>query len=341
MLAVAKAMDERGWRQAVATFSPGEVWDERVVGMGLPLHGIPRSSVKAWRLLRLMSLVRRIGPTIIHSWSPHTNFYLALVPRLLGARRVASLREILSANMTQGLRVATLPWLAPFGGFDCVTSNSQAALDVAARLGLTFSDAVVTGNLVHVGNDVPTRSLAHPMRIMAVGSLNPPKAYDTLLRAVALVARQGGECEVHLAGAGPERGRLEQWAVANAIADRVHFAGDIDDIPAWLGAGDVLVHPSRSEGLSNAIVEAQAQGLPVVATAVGGTPEIVQHEISGLLVPPDDPAAIARSLRTLRDDPALVSRLQAGGLASVRARCDPTTVADRYAAVYSKLAARS
>ncbi len=341
MLAVVEAMATRGWRQSVVTFSPGEVWDERVVGMGVPLHRVPRHPVKAWRLLQLMATVQRTRPTIVHSWSPHTNFYLAMVPRLLGAKRVASLREILSANLTTGMRIATTSWFAPLGGFDCVISNSQAALDVAAGRGLTFSEAVVTGNLVQVGDDLPLRPLAQSMRIMAVGSLNPSKGYETLLRAVTLLTRQGEECEVHLAGSGAEQGRLEQWAVANDIGDRVHFVGDRDDIPTWLRTGDVLVHPSRSEGLSNAILEAQAQGLPVVATAVGGTPEIVHHEISGLLVPPGDDAAIARSLRALRDDPALVTRLQAGGFASVKALCDPTTVADRYEAVYSKLAARS
>ena len=338
MLAVAKAMDARGWRQAVVTFNPGDAWDDRVTDMGLPLYGIPRNTLKPWRLLRLISTIQRTHPTIVHSWSPHTNFYLALVPRFLGSKRVASLREILSVNTTQGMRLVTPSWLRPFGGFDHATSNSQAAIDAAAKLGLTFSDATITGNLMQVGDDVPTRPLARPMRIMAVGSLNPSKGYDILIRAVALDARQGGECEVHLAGTGPERERLAQRAADDGIGDRVHFAGELDDIPTWLRTGDVLVHPSRSEGLSNSILEAQAHGLPVVATAVGGTSEIVQHEVSGLLVAPDDPAAIVRSLRALRNDPGLVRRLQAGGLASVRALCDPTTIADRYEAVYSRLA---
>ena len=93
------------------------------------------------------------------------------------------------------------------------------------------------------------------------------------------------------------------------LAGRVHFLGQRDDIPDLLAALDIFVLPSHSEGVSLALLEAMAAGLPVIATAVGGLPEVVTDGVNGLLIPPQDPEALAQALARLLDDPALAKKL--------------------------------
>ena len=130
----------------------------------------------------------------------------------------------------------------------------------------------------------------------AVGRLTPVKDYRTLLEAFHLLSRHHPHCRLILVGDGPERPVLEEHLRHRGLADRVRLVGHRDDVAPWLGIMDVFVHPSLMEGMSNAVLEAMAVALPVVATAVGGTPEIVAHGVTGLLVPPATPTALGEAM---------------------------------------------
>jgi glycosyltransferase involved in cell wall biosynthesis len=121
------------------------------------------------------------------------------------------------------------------------------------------------------------------------------------------------------------------------IANRVHVLGFRDDVPRVLAGSDLFVLPTPSEGLSIAIMEAMAAGLPVVATAVGGNPELVEPGITGLLVPAGDAGALAAALREIAGDPG--RRRDMGRAARSRVVLDYTAekMADRYAALYEGL----
>ncbi len=97
-----------------------------------------------------------------------------------------------------------------------------------------------------------------------------------------------------------------------SLTPSVSFLGHRDDIPDLLACLDIFVLPSHSEGISRSLLEAMAGGLPVIATEVGGTPEVVQHEVNGLLVPVKDPQALAQALIRLLADPALAKKLGSG-----------------------------
>jgi glycosyltransferase involved in cell wall biosynthesis len=152
--------------------------------------------------------------------------------------------------------------------------------------------------------------------LLVAANLVQRKGVDVLLAAYAALASR--ECtELWIAGDGPERAPLEATAARLGIADRVRFLGHRDDVPDLLEACDVFVLPSRLEGLGVAALEAMARRRPVVASAVGGLAETVVAEETGLLVPPDDAAALAAALARLIADPALGRRLGAAGAARV------------------------
>lgn len=134
-----------------------------------------------------------------------------------------------------------------------------------------------------------------------VGMLVPVKGLDNLLQAVSQIDER---FLLVLVGDGPERERLLALADELGIKDRVEFAGacSSDDVPKWMDASDLLVLPSLSEGRPNVVLEAHASGRATIATDVGGTGELIEHEQTGLLVPSSDPDALADALRTLIDD---------------------------------------
>jgi glycosyltransferase involved in cell wall biosynthesis len=118
----------------------------------------------------------------------------------------------------------------------------------------------------------------------------------------------------------------------------VHFLGHRDDVPEILAALDVLVHvPSAPEPFGRVVAEAMAVGKPVVAARAGGLPEIVEHEVTGLLVPPGDPSACAAAVLRLLADPALRARLGTAGRRRAEERFDPAAHAERVVAAYREV----
>jgi L-malate glycosyltransferase len=148
----------------------------------------------------------------------------------------------------------------------------------------------------------------------SVGRLDPVKDLGTLLKAMADI-RRNHSAELIMIGDGPERGRLQASAVENGLEHHVHFLGYRSDAREWLAACDVYVNTSVSEGISLTILEAMAAGLPVIATRVGGTPEILDATC-GILVPVRDPQAVAAALVQLAREPE--RRRQLGHAARVR-----------------------
>jgi len=134
------------------------------------------------------------------------------------------------------------------------------------------------------------------------------------------VLRRFPDAHFDLIGAGPERDRLRARAAASGIAHAVTFAGHCDDIAARLADADVFVLPSRSEAFPNAVLEAMAAGLPIVASAVGGILELIEDGRTGLLVPPGDAAALSDRLCRVIAEPPLAARLGAAARVEAHAR---------------------
>ena len=146
-----------------------------------------------------------------------------------------------------------------------------------------------------------------------VGLISPVKGVDRLVRAVRLIDDDSLYCV--LVGDGPSRVEMEKLAAKENIQASLHFVGrqSTETIPMWMNAADLLVLPSLSEGRPNVVLEAQACGTAVVATNVGGTPELIRHEETGLLVEKDDVPALAEGIARLMHDEELRERLSQEG----------------------------
>ena len=176
--------------------------------------------------------------------------------------------------------------------------------------------------------------------VLMVGVIRSVKRHEIALRAFRRLLDRHPAAQLVLAGEGPMQERMEQLAAKLAIADRVHFIGYREDVPDLLRAADLVLLTSSSEGVPQAVTQALGMGVPVVATAVGGVPELVIHERTGLLVPPEDPQAAAVAMARLADDPALATRLGEEGRRHVMAEFSLEAMLDKTERLYRALLQR-
>ena len=178
---------------------------------------------------------------------------------------------------------------------------------------------------VNPADDVP----ADARVLLAVCRLERQKGVDVAIRALPEIRAHHSGAHLVVLGEGPERGELEQ--LAQGLGVPVSLPGRVPDVAAWLERADVLVHPARWEGFGLALLEAMLAVLPVVATDVSSIPEIVTAGDTGLLVPPDDPPALATAVTRVLEDPRDYGQR---GLARARAEFSVARMADRTLAVY-------
>jgi glycosyltransferase involved in cell wall biosynthesis len=175
--------------------------------------------------------------------------------------------------------------------------------------------------------------------VVTIARLEAQKGIGFLLAAAEQVLHRHPEAQFWVAGDGSLRSDLRAQAERSGVAHAVRFLGFRDDLPALLAAADIFVLPSLYEGLPLSVLEAMAMEKAVVATPVGGTPDIVDDGVTGLLVPPADPQALAGAIDRLLTSPGLAAQLAAAGAQRVRSEYSVTAVVKRIAARYTALLA--
>lgn len=176
------------------------------------------------------------------------------------------------------------------------------------------------------------------LRILAIGRLSKEKGHATLIKAVAEVKKRRPDLavEVLLVGDGPLRASLNELAKAEGMESVFRFVGQVRNVKAFFGVADLLAVPSFSEGSPNVVLEAMAAGAPMVATRVGGVPEILRDRETGLLVPAGDCDAMATAIVELIDSSELRLRLAARAHDRVATEFTPAKYDARLMAVYDK-----
>jgi glycosyltransferase involved in cell wall biosynthesis len=206
------------------------------------------------------------------------------------------------------------------GAADAVIAQGRFVQGTILELGVDPSRLYVINNGIDLKAFSVGTAFPHPRPyILGLGSLAWHKGFDVLLRAYARL--QPPVPDLLLAGHGSVRPALETLAQQLRIASRVTFLGFVggQDKINLLRSAQLFVSPSRREAFSNVILEALAAGLPVIASAVGGNPELVPHGQHGLLVPPEDDVALARALQTVLHHPAQLATMRAAVPAFVQA----------------------
>ena len=178
-----------------------------------------------------------------------------------------------------------------------------------------------------------------PLNLVAVGRLEPVKGLGYLLEALAH-PRLRDRIRLHLVGDGPEEAALRAQAQALGLSDRVHFHGFQAEAQRFIAQADLLVLPSLHEGVPYVLLEALWLGTPVLASAVGGIPEVVRHRREAWLVPPASAAELVLALRQLLVSPELRQRLRTAGWDRVSAAFSAGGMAQRYATLYARELAR-
>jgi glycosyltransferase involved in cell wall biosynthesis len=183
---------------------------------------------------------------------------------------------------------------------------------------------------------------ADPPQILFAGNLIESKGVDLLIEAFAELRNAGVPCQLRILGEGPYRPKLVQLTKTLGVADAVTWLGWIsqDHMPAEYGASTVTVLPTRGdeEGLGLVLVEALAAGSAIVGTPAGGIPEVIEHEVTGLLTKRDDAADLARQLRRVLEDADLRRKLIEAGQQRIRAAYAPDAAAARFAQIYDAVA---
>jgi len=271
-----------------------------------PLGG----SLFGWRSLRTrLALARHLRQKqvqVAHAFDFYTNLTLvpaarlARVPVVIGSHR--QLGDLLTPAQFR-VQAATFRWC------DAVVCNSQAGADRLASAGIAREKLAVIGNAMpsKVFEPVPPalpRASNRPHVVMVARMSARYKNHAGFLRIAAEVHKRIPDAEFLLVGDGPLRAEIEQQAAALGLGEHVLFLGDRRDIPAILASSDISVLTSDSEGLSNVILEAMAAGVPVVAYAVGGNPELVNSE-RGALISAGNETEFADAIWRLLSDASL------------------------------------
>jgi glycosyltransferase involved in cell wall biosynthesis/O-antigen/teichoic acid export membrane protein len=235
------------------------------------------------------------------------------IARSVGTPVVLGSRRSLSAAIRR--HRVLVPWERACDRLaDAVVCNSSAVLEDAVRhTGLSRSKAIVIRNGVAVSASAAAPGTG-PRLVVIVANLIAYKGHAVAFEAFtrARAALPGVRARLLLAGTGPEEEALRALARAQGIDAEVEFLGAVSDVPALLARCSFSVLPSLTEGMPNAVLESLAQGRAVVASAVGGVPEILERG-GGILVPPGDAGSLADAMRALLADPALAARLGAEG----------------------------
>jgi glycosyltransferase involved in cell wall biosynthesis len=293
----------------------------------------------AVQIARLVSLMKAERISLVHAQDIYTDVLGTLAARLAGVPSIVTRVDL--GHHVVGYRRPVLRHASRSA--DRVLVNALCIRDLVIREGVEPDRVVVVRNGVDLDHlDAAARAEPDPPvpagAIVSVANMHHPvKGQTDLLMAMKEVVRHHPEATLALVGDGVRRPHLEKLARDLGIAERCRFLGFRLDGPAILARAALAVSSSHAEGISNAILESMAMRLPVVSTAVGGSPELVRDGVNGLLVPPGAPAALARALLELWPDAARRRAMGLEGRRIVEREFGVGLMRLSYDALYSEL----
>ena len=339
------SLQSLGYEYLVVTTKSDPDQPETAEYKGIPIHRFPfwkhttYTEIDEFMHVRqkLAGLKRSFAPDLIH----------------INAVDAGNLFHLLTANVVDAPLLVTLhgEWDPRQNGVvkrtlsaaDWVTGCSRAVLETGRQLS---PDILFRSSVIHNGLEVPPllpKPLPfEPPRLLCIGRLSPEKGFDLAVTAFARVVQRFPRARLTIAGDGISRSELQQQVSEHGIRHCVDFLGWVEpaEVLPLINSSTIVLMPSRQESLPMVALEAALMARPVVATRVGGLPEVVEHEHSGLLVEAEDAQALGRASESLLRRPEVASRM--GQAARIRAQTmfSWKSHVDLYDRLYAKLTGR-
>jgi glycosyltransferase involved in cell wall biosynthesis len=341
VLAEMSGFQERGCAVALLAPRPSGIY-ARAVQRRLEAHALPTSAPwMPWAVVRAANTLRRFRPHLVNTHSSRDGWIVGLAAR-----------------------VARVPWVIRTKHFDVPFPNlwlSRLVYEQLADHLLTTSDQIAARfreffkwaesrvTCIPTGVDLEVFSPQGPKAelfaqngqpdlpaVGMVGVLRGAKAHDVFLKAARRLGDEGFDARYVIVGEGPRRREIEQGIRDLQLGDRVLMTRHREDVPDILRALNLVVIPSRHEGVPQTGLQALAAGTPVVASRVGGIPQIIRHGETGRLVPPDDPVALADAIRESLTMRAASGAMVERGRALVEREHSLDAMLDKLDAIYRK-----
>ncbi len=298
-----RALQTSGSQVKVLSLTQGELWEPRLRDIGVPVEWVGQEAGRIKRIQRIVSALRKDRPQILQSQHFYTNLYATVAGRWMGCLDIGALRsdvdsEVRSHSSILGQASLKLPRL--------LAANSRRAIENARRYGLPEQRLRLLPNVIDT-NLFPMKPLRTDgvVTLLLAGRLSAEKRVDRFLRLLSRLRKESKfEIRGIVAGDGPLRSELESLALELGLTvPAVEFTGHINEMATLYHRSDLLILTSEFEGTPNVILEAMASGLPVVATAVGGVPEIVVENKTGSLLAPYDEDKMSAMIARLAASP--------------------------------------
>jgi len=315
-----RALRKTGAYLRLLCMTRGEWWEEEIRNLDVQVDWVGDSPSRPVRLARIVREIRTLRPHVLQATHFYMNLYVALAARAAGTREIGAIRsDVISEVDHHGWVLGNLSLRMP----RFTLTNSSAALEKAVSSGVRSDRVALLRNVVDTERFRPSCRKDHSgLRIVSVGRLSAEKRHDRTLRLVARLKQSGFKnVKLTIAGEGPLRQDLEKQAqTLGLLPDTVDFVGAVEDMAVFYRQADMVVLTSDYEGTPNVVLEAMACGLPVIASRVGGVPDLIRDDQSGYLVDPSDEEALFQVVAKIAGDGGLRGEIGAHARACVEQR---------------------
>ena len=280
------------------SLTKGERYEEPIRELGIDVVYAGKSRGRMTRMLKLQREMQRRGVTLVYSMHFFTNLYAAMVGRLLAVPEIGSMRNDCFSEIravgSLGKSSLKMPRV--------IAANSRLAMRNAESIGIDPQRLFFLPNVVDTARFQPKADTTPTGKVALVGRLTKQKRVDRMIDVVEELLRREVGLHCSIAGEGEERRKLEDLVRERSLEDAVTFIGNVNEIETVYHNIDVLCLTSEHEGTPNVALEAMACGVPVLATSVGGVPDIIQSGETGVLIDSYGTSAYADALQSLIED---------------------------------------
>ncbi len=341
------------YRLSVACLDEVGELGERLKRDGIPVYELGRRQGFDWRCVRrLLACAKKEGATLIHAHQ-YTPFAYAAAMRVMGGRPQVLFTEhgrFYPDRSSLKRRWFNRLMTKPTDRFVAVGKDVREALVNHEGISERRIEVVYNGiDLAQIRSHLSCREDVRgklgfggqDFLVLQVARLDKIKDHATALRTMALVAEAEPHIHLVIVGDGPERSQIDQDIARLRLGGRVKMLGMRRDVPQLLAAADAFLLTSVSEGIPVTVIEAMATGVPVVATSVGGLPELIEDGTSGLLAPRGDAKGLAAALGRLAHNDDLTAQLVSAGRRRAEQHFSERQMTTRYAEIYAEMLANA